>query len=106
MNTTSTAGAPPQFLLHDGGDSVAVAVTDLNPGPVDGAVLKTGERLHATVSEAVPLGHKFALADLAAGAEVIKYGVRIGIATQAIKPGEHVHVHNLRSARWPTSRAS
>ncbi|MEW5935370.1 MAG: SAF domain-containing protein, partial [Bacillota bacterium] len=31
---------------------------------------------------------------------VIKYGVAIGVAERAIAPGEHVHVHNLKSARW------
>jgi hypothetical protein len=34
---------------------------------------------------------------IAAGERVIKVGVPIGTATQAIAPGEHVHSHNLRS---------
>ena len=28
---------------------------------------------------------------------MIKYGARIGTATQDIVPGEHVHLHNMRS---------
>ena len=32
-----------------------------------------------------------------AGDPVIKYGARIGTATQDIVPGEHVHLHNMRS---------
>ena len=31
------------------------------------------------------------------GDPVIKYGARIGTATQDIVPGEHVHLHNMRS---------
>ena len=47
----------------------------------------------------VPLGHKLALADIAAGQEIIEYGQPVGIATTDIRQGEHVHVHNMRSAR-------
>ncbi len=39
-------------------------------------------------------GHKYARRTIAAGENVIKYGMPIGHATQAIAPGEHVHVHN------------
>ena len=44
----------------------------------------------------IPFGHKVALAPIARGAAVIKYGVVIGHASCAIRPGEHVHVHNCR----------
>ena len=40
-------------------------------------------------------GHKYALRDIAAGENVIKYGMPIGHATCAIRKGEHVHVHNV-----------
>ena len=40
-------------------------------------------------------GHKYALRDIAAGENVIKYGMPIGHATCAISKGEHVHVHNV-----------
>ncbi|RYZ41093.1 MAG: altronate dehydratase, partial [Sphingobacteriales bacterium] len=39
-------------------------------------------------------GHKIALQDIAAGADILKYGYPIGQATEAIKKGQHVHVHN------------
>ena len=29
------------------------------------------------------------------GGSIIKYGVRIGIATTEISKGEHVHIHNV-----------
>lgn len=44
----------------------------------------------------IPFGHKVALRDMPCGAPVVKYGVAIGVATQAIALGEHVHVHNCR----------
>lgn len=43
-------------------------------------------------------GHKYARRAIAAGEEVIKYGFPIGIATQDIAAGEHVHSHNLQTA--------
>ncbi len=42
-------------------------------------------------------GHKYALREIAAGENVIKYGLPIGHATCTIKPGEHVHVHNVKT---------
>ena len=42
-------------------------------------------------------GHKYALRDIAEGENVIKYGMPIGHATRAIKKGEHVHVHNVKT---------
>lgn len=43
-------------------------------------------------------GHKYALCDIAKGEKVIKYGYPIGIASDDIKEGEHVHSHNLKTA--------
>ena len=40
-------------------------------------------------------GHKTALCDIPAGADVIKYGFPIGCATADIAKGEHVHTHNM-----------
>lgn len=96
----------PKFLIHNEGDHVAVAVQDVTPGQgvVVYAVYMDSD--HAVVVhpiEAIPLGHKVALVDLGEGAEVIEYGVRIGLARQPIKAGQLVHVHNIRSARWQTS---
>ena len=42
-------------------------------------------------------GHKYALKDIPEGANVIKYGMPIGHAVTAIKKGEHVHVHNVKT---------
>ena len=47
----------------------------------------------------IPIYHKIAIADIPAGATVFKYGQPIGIASRAIRIGEHVHVQNLESDR-------
>lgn len=78
-------------------DDVAVALRPLEPGPV----LIRAENGTDTIAvrDAVPMGHKFARRDIAAGEDVRKYGEVIGGATEAIAQGAHVHVHNLRSRR-------
>ena len=53
-------------------------------------------------SQPLGLGHKIARIAIAPGAPVIKYGAPIGRATQAIAPGDHVHLHNLKSDYTPT----
>lgn len=99
------AETPPDFLAHKVGDSVGVAVRDLSPGRVTGGYLDGSAAPEFELLEAVPLGHKFAMTDIADGADLIEYGVRVGQATRAIRVGEHVHVHNVRSARWQNSVA-
>ena len=47
--------------------------------------------------ENIALGHKVALWDIAVGDAVIKFGARIGHASQSIKRGAWVHLHNLAS---------
>jgi (2R)-sulfolactate sulfo-lyase subunit alpha len=91
------------FLAHRRDDSVGVAVRDLTPGPAEGGSLDGATLGPVEVLDAVPLGHKVALRDIAAGDDVMEYGVRIGTAFADIRAGQLVHVHNLRSARWQTS---
>ena len=43
-------------------------------------------------------GHKYAVKEIKKGEQVIKYGFPIGIATENIRAGEKVHVHNLKTA--------
>ena len=79
-------------------DDVAVALRDIRCGDV-ARVRRQSTVRNMTVREAVPLGHKFALHAIAAGAEIRKYGESIGAATTAIAEGAHVHVHNMASRR-------
>ena len=73
-------------------DNVTTTIADIAPG----TTLFAGSDLRAAV--AVGRGHKIALAPIARGAAVIKYGFPIGVATADIAPGEHVHSHNLATA--------
>ena len=43
-------------------------------------------------------GHKYALCDIPKGGRVIKYGYPIGVASENINEGDHVHSHNLKTA--------
>ena len=91
------------FLAHRAGDDVAVAVRDAEPGEARGAYLDDGATTTIAVRAPIPLGHKVALRDIAAGEPVTEYGEPIGLARAAIAEGDLVHVHNLRSARWQHS---
>ena len=68
-----------RYLKINPADNVAVALTDLKAGErVGDVVLRTD----------VPRGHKAALAALAPGDDVIKYGFPIGHVTRAVEVGE------------------
>jgi (2R)-sulfolactate sulfo-lyase subunit alpha len=99
----AAAGGFVGCLVHDEGDDVAVAVRDLDVGPASVAWLDSGRRASIELRAPIPLGHKVALRDLDEGAPVIEYRVQIGVTRAAVSAGDHVHTHNLRSARWQRS---
>jgi altronate hydrolase len=72
-------------------DDVAVATRPL----ASGAQVQVPGRGPVTLLADVPAGHKVALRNLAAGELVRKYGQVIGQTTQPVRPGDHLHVHNL-----------
>jgi hypothetical protein len=85
-------------IAIDPADGVAVALRDLAPG--DEVVVRVGGKVETlTARDAVALGHKIARRPHAVGEPVMKYGARIALATQAFAAGDHVHVHNIKSAR-------
>tara|TARA_B100000131_G_scaffold231864_1_gene223686 strand:+ start:498 stop:2003 length:1506 start_codon:yes stop_codon:yes gene_type:complete len=43
----------------------------------------------------IPFGHKVCLKEINKGDPIVKYDQIIGFASKNIKPGEHVHTHNL-----------
>lgn len=85
------------FLRINEKDNVAVALKPLPEGE-SVTVSEGGGLLTVTALEEIPAGHKIALRDIPQGGEVIKYGCRIGNATQAIRAGEWIHTHNIRTA--------
>jgi altronate dehydratase small subunit len=96
MNATASPGADAIRLSAQ--DNVA---TVLRP-------VAAGERLRVgcgrdivavEARQPIPLCHKISLGDLPAGVPVVKYGHPIGVTTAPVAAGDHVHVHNMRSAR-------
>jgi hypothetical protein len=96
MMDDPAAPPPTEALRLDPQDHVATALRPLARGhrPRIGAPEGGGETGPALAHD-IARGHKFALVAVAAGATVKKYGAPIGLATRAIAPGEHVHLHNL-----------
>ena len=79
-------------------DNVCTVLENVEPGAeID--VDAGGERMAIRVAERIPFGHKFATRYIQRSEPILKYGEVIGVATREIKPGEHVHVHNLESRR-------
>jgi predicted RecA/RadA family phage recombinase len=75
----------------DARDNVAVVTAEVKAGDV--VELADGTQVRAT--EPVPRGGKVALTPIAAGEMIVRYGEEIGLATEDIAAGEHVHTHNL-----------
>ena len=91
------AGYDPRLLLLDTRDNVLVAKARLLASET---LEISGRRISVSVD--IPLGHKIARHDIAAGTKVLKYGAPIGSATADITVGEHVHTHNIKSDYTPT----
>jgi len=86
------------ILLHPR-DDVATALTDLAAGQAVAVELEN-VAVELVLREDIPFGHKLALRDIAAGEEILKYGLPIGKALEPIAAGGWVHVHNCRSERF------
>ena len=87
----------PRLILLDPRDNVFVARTRLPTGePIETG---TGP---AVIDRDIALAHKIARRAITAGEKILRYGAPIGVATEAIAPAAHVHVHNMRSDYTPT----
>lgn len=75
-----------ELLVLSETDTVAVALQ----------ALKAGKQLKSLqVQTDIPKGHKIARVDIAKGESIVKYAQTIGIASEAITQGSHVHTHNV-----------
>jgi altronate dehydratase small subunit len=82
--------------VQDNVGTVVVAALD------DGEEVGTNGRISDVVVKSrcdIPYGHKIALRNIAKGDTIFKYGLSIGSATEDIKAGDHVHIHNVESNR-------
>ena len=90
-----------QALMHDPHDDVAVTIRDVLSGEVILIKAMNGQDVVSiTACENIPLGHKISVRDIKREDNVMKYGHAIGIATEFIPVGAHVHIQNIRSLRW------
>ena len=90
------------FVLHDAKDTVAVVVVEgVKAGtPMQGWIMDADKMMNVVAQQDIPIGHKVALADMAPGDTVWKYGIDMGKVVAPIKAGEHAHVHNIKTKRW------
>lgn len=96
MNETAPPGA--DAIRLSPADNVATVLRAVAAG--ERLSVRCGPDLLALAArQPIPLCHKISLGDLPAGVPVVKYGQPIGVTTAAIAAGDHVHIHNMRSAR-------
>lgn len=79
-------------------DNVATAIKNLSKDQ-QVQVSFEGTTITVKLNQDIPFGHKFAIKDIEQGSCVYKYGEPIGIATEEIKIGDYVHVHNVSGRR-------
>jgi len=87
-----------QAVVIHGNDNVATCVDDFPEGSTI-SFFRGGEIEKLQLLQDIPLGHKVAICPISRGEKVVKYAESIGVATADIKPGQHVHVHNMESKR-------
>lgn len=78
-----------KYIIINEKDNVAVALEPIATGDMIGDVYAVDD---------IPVGHKIALVNIEKNNKVIKYGTPIGIATENINAGGHVHSHNLKTS--------
>ncbi len=75
-------------------DNVATCLNDIAAG-MEAAVMLGKEIFTVRAGQDIPRGHKLAVAPIATGCAIMKYGEVIGKASADIDRGAHVHVHNV-----------
>ncbi len=81
-----------KYLKINPADNVAVALEALQAGEIVNI-----EGLEITINSDIPMGHKFALAALAAKENIVKYGYAIGHARVAIQQGDWVNETTIKT---------
>ena len=81
-----------QFIKLSNNDNVLVLTVDIEAG---GTLTYNG--VNYKMIEPILLGHKIAAKNIKSGEKIIKFNMAIGSATQDIKEGDHVHLHNIKS---------
>ncbi|HON43669.1 MAG TPA: UxaA family hydrolase [Bacillota bacterium] len=81
-------------------DNVATLLDDAHSDDIVCVYDKGGQAVATVASRSsIAFGHKIALCGMDVGTAVVKYGETIGRASGKISVGDHVHIHNMDSAR-------
>ena len=89
-------------IMINARDNTATLLGEAQAGECVSIVRESGQVVQEiTARQPISVGHKIGLSDIREGERVLKYGETIGVATQTIQKGEHVHVHNVVSAVFP-----
>ena len=88
----------PAALRLNPADNVIVALAELEMGTE-----VPSEKV--TAAEKIPSGHKMAAVAIHSGDPIKKYGQIIGFAGADIKPGQHVHTHNVAMGEFTREHA-
>ena len=78
-------------------DNVAVAIEPISAGQTISYTLPDGSIHELVAAENITIYHKLAACDIKKGERILKYGETIGIASEDIPSGSHVHTHNVIS---------
>jgi len=78
--------------IHEN-DNVVVALMEITKGKS----VTVGD-ITVVAIESIPAGHKMAICEIPEGGEVVKYGFCIGNAKEAVKAGQWIHTHNVKTA--------
>lgn len=90
-------GTDDRLIVLSADDNVVVAARPIEKG----AVVQMNGR-NTRTSAAISIGHKLACKPIMTGEKILKYGVPIGSAIADILPGDHVHLHNMKSDYTPS----
>jgi altronate dehydratase small subunit len=85
-------------LLLNPKDNVGVALMDLQSG-TELNLQANRQVVSVKLVEPITYQHKFSIVHIDSGGKIIKFGEVIGKATKDIKPGQHVHMHNMIGLR-------
>jgi len=93
--TTVSNSTGQRAIRINAADNVATVLDDVEAG----AMVIQGPLVPLEIQALEPIrqGHKIALDDLEPGAQILKFGVPIAVATLPILRGQWVHLHNCRS---------
>ena len=82
-------------VLLDDNDNVVTAIKDIPKGIY--SFIISGERKNLYVNKKIYAGFKVSILNIKKGEIIYKYGSKIGIAKNNIKPGNKVHIENMSS---------